>query len=345
MHTLNPTKDTGSIAKANDLVYVEPGLTVTDDALAGQFGLSGVNGAFIADFLSACLTHERCGAHLYRSVATRTANPVLQGRYEAFGRQTVRHVEILEEVIEVAGGNPSYVSPLARTVETADSKALEATYLASGGVDVMAAETAMLDAVFMAETVDHANWETLEKLAESLPHGLLRDALSSAVAEVEDDEDDHLNWACSMRARLTMLQASSSMVTKATAKAEELVAQVRGWFGEGDHEVGSADVLPTAPTGPTTKATQKTAAKKKPATAKKKPATAKKSPVARKKAAAKKSATKRTATAKKSAKKRATAKKPPANKKNAASKKSPAKKKAAKKRAPAKKRTSRSRRS
>ena len=68
------------------------------------------------------LAHERCGTHLYRSVAGRTNNPVLQAQYEEFGDETERHVEILEELVTAAGGNPNYVSPAARATEGTDAK-------------------------------------------------------------------------------------------------------------------------------------------------------------------------------------------------------------------------------
>jgi len=336
MHTLIPTKDTGATAKANAVVYVEPDRTETDESLAAQFQLPGVDAAFVADLLSAHLTHERCGTHLYRSVAARTLNPVLRARYEELGRQTARHVEVLEEVIVAAGGNPSYASPLARVTEAADSKALEATYLASGGVDPMAAEMAMLDAVFMAETVDQANWETLGQLAEVLPAGAAQERLAAAVREVLADEDEHLGWAQDTRARLTMLQASSSTLSKAAASGEELVARVRGWFSDADRSVGDADASPTtarprkqaASRRATSKAGAKKSAAKKSAAKK---SAAKKS--AAKKSAAKKSAAKKSA-AKKSAAKKSAAKKSAAKKsaaKKSAAKKSPAKKRAAKK--------------
>ena len=303
MHTLNPTKDTGATAKANEVVYVELDQTETDQGLASQLGLDGVNAAFVADFLSACLTHERCGTHLYRSVAARTANPMLQGRYEHFGRQTMRHVEILEGLIIASGGNPSYVSPLARATEAADTKALEASYLGSGGIDTMAAEMSMLDAVFMAETVDHANWEALGQLAGALPKGTMKDGLTAAVREVEEDEDEHLSWARDTRARLTMMQASSSTVTEAMASGEELVARIKGWFAGPDSTIGDADARPTGP--------------RKAAAASKRKAPAKKKAASKKKAATKKAATEKKAPAKKKA---ATKKKAAAKKRSAAKK-------------------------
>src|SRR4051794_34236492 len=114
MATLTPTKIQGATTKALPTVTAEPGCTVTDDALATTSETTGLNGPFVADFLSAMLTHERCGRHLYRSVEGRTHNPILKSRYAEFGQETERHAEILEQLIAQAGGNPNYVSPIAR---------------------------------------------------------------------------------------------------------------------------------------------------------------------------------------------------------------------------------------
>lgn len=212
MSILTPTKDTGATAKANEVLYVEPEVTVDDELLATELLIEGVDAAFVADLLSACLTHERCGVHLYRSVAGRSGSATLQRQYEEFGAETERHVEVLEELIAAAGGNPSYVSPLARAVETSDSKLLESTFLASGALDPMVKEMMMLDAVFLAETVDYANWQTLGALAEQLPDGEIKDALRAAVTEVLVQEDEHLGWARDARAELTMSQVAGEAI-------------------------------------------------------------------------------------------------------------------------------------
>src|SRR3546814_17015588 len=112
----------------------------------------------------------------------------------------------------------------------------------------MASEMAMLDAVFKAETIDHANWQTLGQLADALPKGAARKALERAVSMVEPGEDDHLTWAQDTRARLTMLQASSSVMAKAGAKAEQLMAEVKGWLtgtGTGNGATAPAQQAPT----------------------------------------------------------------------------------------------------
>jgi len=230
MTVFTPTKDNGGQAKASPLIYGEPGRQVTDDQLAGQLTVEGMNAAFLADMLSGFLTHERCGRHLYRSVAGRTNNPILKQRYQHFGEETEHHVEVLEALITAAGGNPSYVSPLARAVEASDSKLLESTFLTEGGLDPMTAEMAMLDAVFIAEAVDQANWQGLDKVSQKLPSGSLKEQFQAAVSEVLAQEDEHFGWAHDMRSKLTLLQAQSSTMAKAGEKMEEMMARVRDWL-------------------------------------------------------------------------------------------------------------------
>ena len=230
MITLTPTKDTGATAKPAPTLFVEQSQTMTNEVLAVPFEGTGVNGAFVADLLSAALTHERCGTHLYRSVSGRTNNPVLKKRYEEFGAETERHVEVLERGIAELGGDPQYVSPIARAVQGMDTAVLESTFRTDGTMDVMVREMAMLDAVLLAETIDHANWSNLAQLCEDLPEGPARDVLRRAVEEIGPQEDEHLRWASETKAEMTRLQASSPTMAKVGAKAEELLETVKGWL-------------------------------------------------------------------------------------------------------------------
>lgn len=59
MTILVPTKATGATAKTAEMTYVEPAQQVTDDELAAALPDAGLDMAFVADFLSAALTHER----------------------------------------------------------------------------------------------------------------------------------------------------------------------------------------------------------------------------------------------------------------------------------------------
>ena len=209
MTILTPTKDTGATTKPTPMVYAEPERIVDEQELAAPFADSGLNGAFVADLLSAMVAHERCGVHLYRSAEARAKSPALRAKYQEFGAQTLEHVEILEALIGGLGGNPAYVSPMARAVEAMDSNLLESTFLGSGSLDPMATESSILDAVFLAETIDHANWETLKAMSADLPAGATKHACVGAIARVEEQEDEHLKWAKATRARLVELQATA----------------------------------------------------------------------------------------------------------------------------------------
>lgn len=129
------------------------------------------------------------------------------------------------------GGDPQYVSPHARAVEKMGTSTLECTFMMSGSIDAMTAEMVMLDAVVVAETIDHANWTTLAALAEKLP-GDLGSTVRRLVDEVLEDEDDHLTWATQTRQRMTMLQAESSVMAEMGGRAEELVERVRSWLAD-----------------------------------------------------------------------------------------------------------------
>lgn len=228
--TLTPTKDTGTTTQPGTHVLVEPERDSTARATHDPMPDTGLNGPFIADLLSAALTHERCGVHLYRSAVARSANPVLKSKYEDFERDTLRHVEILESTIAAMGGDPQYVSPMARAVEGMNTHLLESTLTLNGSIDVMGQEMVLLDAVLLAETIDHANWSNLEQLVDHLPEGDARTALSGAVARVEDNEDEHLRWAKETKAKLTLMMARSEGTPKVGSTVEELTAKVKSWF-------------------------------------------------------------------------------------------------------------------
>jgi rubrerythrin len=206
MTILTPTKNSGAATKPMPGLYVEPGLQASPDELASFLAGSGLDGMVMGDLLSGMLTHERCGVHLYRSVAGRTTVSQLRNKYEEFGRETERHVEILEQRIAQAGGDPGYISPSARAIEATNARVLESTFMLSGTADLMTSEMAMLDAVFLAETLDHAHWHLLSRIVDGLPEGDLRESFRAAVDEVEEQEDEHVDWARSTKAQL-ILQA------------------------------------------------------------------------------------------------------------------------------------------
>lgn len=220
----------GATSKPMPMVDIDPSRSVTDEQLAALSPDGKMNGPFIADVLSDALMHERCGFHLYRSVAGRTNNPVLRSRYEHFGEETLTHITVLEELVAELGGDPGYVSPAARATEKMDIGTLEASFMLAGSVDLMTQELVMLNAVLVAEAVDHANWTTMAAMAEAMPDGPARVAVQAAVEQVLPQEEEHIGWARDMRQKMILAQASNSTMAKVGAKAEEMVERIRGLF-------------------------------------------------------------------------------------------------------------------
>ena len=153
-----------------------------------------MNNEVLLDKLSEFLMVEQCGWQLYRVVESRTTDKELKERYQEFGRETDRHRAILTGLIHDLGGDPDYVSPTARLAQ-AKSEALLASALVSGPLGEAEREASDLENVLLAETKDHADWELLSKLTEQLPNGKTKTAIEAAVAEVEPQEDEHLEWA------------------------------------------------------------------------------------------------------------------------------------------------------
>jgi rubrerythrin len=228
---MTTTYETGGTSKPLDAVAVLPERTV--DFAGMEDVLGGLNARFVADFLSEALMHEQCGRHLYRAAAAQTNNPMLKRRFEQYGAETEEHVVVLQNLIRDLGGDPGYVSPSARATEKMDTGMVEATFAIDGSIDLMTKELVLVNAVVLAETIDHANWEMLAQLHDEVPEGPARDAIRAAVDHVRPQEDDHVMWAVQTRKRLIAMQATSPVVAGVAATAEELVERMSSWF-EGD---------------------------------------------------------------------------------------------------------------
>jgi rubrerythrin len=214
--TVVVTRATGGTAKPVGVLYIEPEIQVTDAGAGTALATSDIDAAFTADLLSASLAHERCGTHLYRSAAARTTVDELRERYEQFGTETLEHVRLLEELVTGAGGDPQYVSPAARATEKAAAALLESSYLLAGSVDGATAELAMLEAVMLAETKDHANWELLAQLAAHMTDTGLSDQFEAVTTRVLAQEEEHYRWASDTRARMLFALATGGAAPSST---------------------------------------------------------------------------------------------------------------------------------
>jgi hypothetical protein len=225
---LTTTWDTGGVAKASPEVTVAPDRARSTETLGGFAGGQD-NAPFIADFTSAVLMHAQCGRHLFRSVAGRTRNPMLQRRYDKISGQAERTIERLQQVTAELGGEPGYVSPSARATHKLDQGALEATFLLDGSLDILTRELVMLDAVVLALTVDNSNWELLAEIADGLTCPAAG-ALTAVVETVRPDVADNHAWALQTRKRIILMQAKHPVMAGAQATAEATLDWFKGLF-------------------------------------------------------------------------------------------------------------------
>ena len=248
--TIVVTNSTGGTAQPVEALYVPPDRQVLDPSSGSTLVDSGLDAAFVADLLSACVCHERCGAHLYRSVAGRTTDDELRVQYERFGDETLGHVDKLERLIAAAGGDPQYVSPSARATELAASGLLQSTFLISGSIDAVAAELAMLEAVMLAEAKDRANWMVLAELADGMVEGDVRTEFQGVVSEVLTQEEEHYSWASETRSSLLLMMAGVSSISRRAGSGgdlsrDELYAEAQR-LGVGGRSQMSKDELAVA---------------------------------------------------------------------------------------------------
>ena len=205
--TIVVTNETGGTAPPVATVYVPLDRQVPDAGSMTVLADAGVNAPFVADLLSACLAHERCGVHVYRSVARRTSDSELSAQYGRFGEETCDHVERLEHLIVAAGGDPQYVSAPARATEKAAAALLESTFLLEGSLDRVTTELAMLEAVVLVEARDRGNWLLLRQLASRMRAGELCRQFETVAAAVLAQEEEHYTWASETRQALLMSMA------------------------------------------------------------------------------------------------------------------------------------------
>jgi rubrerythrin len=167
-----------------------------------------MNRQVLLDKLSEFLMVEQGGFQLYKVLSERTQMEDLRAKYIEFGDETSRHREILATVIKKLGGDPGYVSPLARVAQIRAESMLN-IHLVADGLSPQEEEAVGLECVLLAETKDHADWEWLGQLVASLPAGAEKDAIVAAVEEVESQEDEHLSWAreqCALLATKMLVQ-------------------------------------------------------------------------------------------------------------------------------------------
>jgi hypothetical protein len=137
------------------------------------------------------LEHERGGVMIYEAALKCALNADLKKEWQEYLQQTKRHVQVLQDLCAAFGLNPEQETPCRQVVRWTGSALAEAIRKAIAAGDPTAAQLFACESIVLAETKDHLNWELMTAAAEKLS-GAEGKALSTAVEEVEAEEDAHL---------------------------------------------------------------------------------------------------------------------------------------------------------
>jgi len=145
-----------------------------------------------AELLLQMLETEQGGMKVYETALRCVQNDELKQGWEKYLTETTQHVEIVTDLIEHFGGDPSVETPgrlVVRHIGLSLVKAMELALKAGGPPE--AAQLVAAECVVLAETKDHLNWELLGEAARGLK-GEDAKALKDALREAEEQEDEHL---------------------------------------------------------------------------------------------------------------------------------------------------------
>jgi rubrerythrin len=147
----------------------------------------------LKELLYQALETETGGVQVYRTALTCASNEELIEEWQRYLEETERHVEILRGLLENLGLDADTETPGRKVVRHIGESLVKAMELALSEGPREAAELVAAECVVHAETKDHLNWELMGTVAEE--RGVAADwkkAIKDAVAEVEEQEDEHL---------------------------------------------------------------------------------------------------------------------------------------------------------
>ena len=156
------------------------------------FTSARINNSTLMDVLSEFLAVEMGGQKLYEKALTLVSDSEVRTKFHEFHRQTLKHQKVLTDVIHRLGGNTRAQSPTAK-VATEKAQALLRS-MERNGLSKDQAELNAIENIVLAETKDHADWELIGKIARQATDDRLREVLGAAAGEIEQEEDEHLNW-------------------------------------------------------------------------------------------------------------------------------------------------------
>jgi hypothetical protein len=147
--------------------------------------------ATLEDLLYQALETELGGVQIYETALTCAVNEDLGQEWQEYLEQTRSHVQHVLGLLGAFGLDPDAQPPSRAVVGGIGNALVEAMKKAKATLTPEQAELVACEAVVLAETKDHSNWELLAFISKEARHAQLQ-AIRTAVEHVEGDEDHHL---------------------------------------------------------------------------------------------------------------------------------------------------------
>jgi rubrerythrin len=147
--------------------------------------------AALVDLLYQALETELGGVKVYETALSRAINEDLKEEWQEYLDETRTHVDVVTNVLTSLGLDPEARTPGREVVGGIGMALVEAMEKAKANATPEQAELVACEAVVLAETKDHSNWELIGLVAEK-SRGDVAKVLRAAHEAVEKDEDHHL---------------------------------------------------------------------------------------------------------------------------------------------------------
>jgi rubrerythrin len=152
----------------------------------------------VRELLYQALETERGGIKIYETALRCVQHEKLKKEWEEYLDQTRRHEQVVLKVFESFELDPDRDTPGREVVRHQGESLVRAMEMARKAGPPEAAQLVAAECVVLAETKDHLNWELFGHVITRLK-GDERQALKTALEEVEEQEDEHLyhttGWA------------------------------------------------------------------------------------------------------------------------------------------------------
>lgn len=181
-----------------------------------------LNIEWLKDFVSEMLAVEKAGLRLYDKALQELTHDELRDRLKRYYEQTQRHVEMCEEMLELAGAERDYLSAGAQLAEQ------KAEGLLSTEADQEQRDRNNLENLLLAETKCDADWELLSSIIGEIDDRQLRRGVRRMTGQVLRQERDHVKWVSDKVASLCLELAHRAGLSNNEERTEENEGELTG---------------------------------------------------------------------------------------------------------------------